>query len=301
MAASPAPPGPDPLAELVSRSKARGACDSRGVPIGFPTPWAFTLAVPAREKHCAPSLRALGFQAVTAGGVWFVSRGGPGGARGPRDAEGVEASACHVAGNYPGAGFEEQWRLEGVLVEESLEALGRLGSPVQASLAVQVTACAAFERKRRAGQRGSLAPEDDSGRALLAGDGDARELEEQVDRQARAQKAGEVTPAVERAAGLRAFRLVPRRVELLEGGPAWPGGPRKYEWVRKAGSSRWGPPRRALPYSVPGGGGEGGLLARPHLVRDALAVYAVLVTAVLLAALACMARKAAPPWAGLRL
>ena len=33
-----------------------------------------------------------------------------------------------------------------------------------------------------------------------------------------------------RCAGFRCFRLKPWRVEMVEGGPSWPEGPRRVEW-----------------------------------------------------------------------
>ena len=68
-----------------------------------------------------------------------------------------------------------------------------------------------------------------------------------------------------RHAGLRAYALVPRRMEVLRGGPQWPDGPIRFEWARTASSTDrapesrssaaglvWSTPRQILPYSWPG-------------------------------------------------
>ena len=53
-----------------------------------------------------------------AGKVYFVCRGGPGGASGPSvDLASYAVSMMFLAGNYPRAGFEEQWRAEGIAEE----------------------------------------------------------------------------------------------------------------------------------------------------------------------------------------
>ena len=54
-----------------------------------------------------------------------------------------------------------------------------------------------------------------------------------------------------RCAGFRCFRLKPWRVEMVEGGPSWPEGPRRVEWRKIDGTSEWSGPTRVLPYNVP--------------------------------------------------
>ena len=53
-------------------------------------------------------------------------------------------------------------------------------------------------------------------------------------------------------AGFRCYRLVPWRVEILEGGPTWPQGPMRHEWRKVEGDQgAWQGPVRILPYNVP--------------------------------------------------
>ena len=42
-----------------------------------------------------------------------------------------------------------------------------------------------------------------------------------------------ISPEEIALSGFRAYRLVPTRVEILEGGPTWPQGPTRHEWCWK--------------------------------------------------------------------
>lgn len=283
----PPPPPPlgldkNPLAELVKRSHARGACDEDGLPVGFPTPWAFSLATyPGATKGAFPTNRSLGFQAVTADGVWFVCRGGPGGAGGPRTTDRSEGSLVHVAGNYPGAGFEEQWRIEGYIVERGLDELQDLGSKfLDDAFCAEVAACRQFERDRVKPE--FRLPSDPSGRPLLRNDEDVELLAADREKAIKMQKQGEITKGKLRWAGVHVYCLQPERVELLEGGPAWPNGPRKVEWLRNrewlAGLTTWREPQRTLPYSAPETHKRGA-----DLCTTLLLFYAMIISVILLA------------------
>lgn len=242
-----------PLAEFVSRSHKRGQCSSSGAARGFPVPWAFTLATSSARPDAPPSVRNLGLHGVDADGFVFACRGHPGGAAGgappaPSDPP-VVASMCFLAGNYPRAGFEEQWRAEGEcepLDPATLDAL-------DADLQVQVCAAAAFAEARLV-VTGAPDPADDQGRLLLTTAEDAKKLASCL-AAVEAKRASDPNRAVPlsdaRCAGFRCFRLKPWRVEMVEGGPSWPEGPRRVEWRKIDGTSDWSGPTRVLPYNVP--------------------------------------------------
>lgn len=99
---------------------------------------------------------------------------------------------------------------------------------------------------------GSTAPFDQSGRLLLTGSGDEKKLDKGVASAAQRQKAGTLLIGEVLGAGFRAYRLVPWRVEILEGGPKWPQGPVRHEWRKMEGDEgSWLAPVRTLPYNVP--------------------------------------------------
>eukprot|EP00232_Nephroselmis_pyriformis_P017365 CAMPEP_0182898492 /NCGR_PEP_ID=MMETSP0034_2-20130328/27515_1 /TAXON_ID=156128 /ORGANISM="Nephroselmis pyriformis, Strain CCMP717" /LENGTH=261 /DNA_ID=CAMNT_0025032465 /DNA_START=62 /DNA_END=844 /DNA_ORIENTATION=- len=238
----------DPLAEFVRRSVARGQCDASGVATGFPVPWAFTLATHTLHGG-APSCRSIGIHHVDGQGWIFTTRGAPGGASGLETKGGpIPASLCYIAGNYPGADFEEQWRGEGHVEEVALESLGKVRLPDQ-DLEVQVVASAAFASAREA-ETGSRGPADGDGRMVLLGkDGEALAgcVADAAARQAR----HAISPEEITRSGFRAYRLVPTRVEILEGGPTWPQGPTRHEWCWAGKEGVWLPAARILPYNVP--------------------------------------------------
>ena len=248
----------NPLLELVARSAARGACDANGKPTGFPMPWSMTLATGGRTGGAAPSIRSIGIQGITAKDVYFVCRGGPGGVAGPPAglAE-YNASLVHLAGNYPLAGFEEQWRAEGVVREVPPGELRVHGlPPPDEELMVQILASASFTEKRARRHSGSLKLSMSEGRVALATGAEAGDAADGT-----ATLAGEVELAgslardtrleLARRAGLRVYAFTPRRVEMLHGGPAWPGGPRRFDWVWDGEAGEWYLPRQILPYNEP--------------------------------------------------
>lgn len=247
----------NPLREFVKRSTERGACDASGAPAGFPVPWAIFLAVSAAAADAAPAARSIGIQGVTDDAMLFVCRGGPGGAAGPPEGQDeYKASLVHLAGNYPGATFEEQWRAEGTVVEVPLGALAELGlPPPDTGLIAQIKASAAFEDARKQFHRGSLDPTTTERRVELsdeAGDG-ADALAAEVSRatsglQERESSARELEA---RRAGLRIYAFKPVRMELLRGGPDWPGGPSRHEWAWDGERGAWARPRQLVPYSRP--------------------------------------------------
>jgi hypothetical protein len=156
---------------------------------------------------------------------------------------------CFLAGNYPRAGFEEQWRAEGEcepLDPATLDAL-------DADLQVQVCAAAAFAEARLV-VTGAPDPTDDQGRLLLTTAEDAKKLASCL-AAVEAKRASDPNRAVPlsdaRCAGFRCFRFRPWRVEMVEGGPSWPEGPRRVEWRKIDGTSEWSGPTRVLPYNVP--------------------------------------------------
>ena len=161
----------------------------------------------------------------------------------------------HLAGNYPGAAFEEQWRAEGVIREIPLATLRSQGlPPPDPALVAQVLGAAAFTERRAQRQGGSPAPATGEGRLVLthsAGD-DAEALARETTRGEAAAELG--TPVEEEEAyraGLRAYALTPQRMELLRGGPDWPAGPLRHEWVRLRDEDGWRRSARVLPYSWP--------------------------------------------------
>eukprot|EP00227_Mantoniella_beaufortii_P018657 CAMPEP_0197589968 /NCGR_PEP_ID=MMETSP1326-20131121/10723_1 /TAXON_ID=1155430 /ORGANISM="Genus nov. species nov., Strain RCC2288" /LENGTH=205 /DNA_ID=CAMNT_0043154953 /DNA_START=53 /DNA_END=667 /DNA_ORIENTATION=- len=200
-----------PLVEFVHRSATRGQCDAAtGVATGFPIPWAFTLATAGQSPDLPPSIRNIGFHSVDATGFLFTTRGGPGGSAGPgENASGAPmvASLCYLTGNYPKAGFEEQWRAEGIVEEVDMAALTAVAPP-DADLQVQIVASAAFATAREA-TTGSVAPVDGDGRLVLQGSVDDKALDIVVTLTAAKQKKGELEPAECAQAGFRAYRLVP--------------------------------------------------------------------------------------------
>jgi hypothetical protein len=119
----------------------------------------------------------------------------------------IVASLCYLAGNYPNAGFEEQWRAEGIVEEVDVAALSQIAPP-DADLQVQIVASAAFEEER-AVTTGSTAPFDQSGRLLLTASGDNKKLDEGVAAVAQRQKEGALPLGEILEAGFRAYRLVP--------------------------------------------------------------------------------------------
>ena len=120
----------NPLREFVNRSARRGACHADGSPSGFPMPWSMSLGLQRTGEGAAPALRSTGIQGVTDKSIYFVCRGGPGGATGPpAGLSEYNASMIHLAGNYPGATFEEQWRAEGSVKEVTIGELQLHGLP----------------------------------------------------------------------------------------------------------------------------------------------------------------------------
>ena len=245
-----------PLREFVKRSAQRGACELSGAPRGFPVPWAMTLATAGRTSSSAPAMRSIGIQGVVGEEIVFVCRGGPGGAFGPpAGLAQYSASMTHLAGNYPGAAFEEQWRAEGVIREIPLATLRSQGlPPPDPALVAQILGAAAFTARHVQRQGGSPAPATGEGRLVLthsAGD-DAEALARETTRGEAAAELG--TPVEEEEAyraGLRAYALTPQRMELLRGGPDWPAGPLRHEWVRLRDEDGWRRSARVLPYSWP--------------------------------------------------
>ena len=254
-----------PLVEFVSRSCARKQCTKDGVATGFPTPWAFTLATQGKTGDLPPSIRNVGVHSVDATGWLFTCRGAPGGAAGGalpgndiksggegENAAGgpIVASLCYLAGNFPKAGFEEQWRAEGIIEEVDVASLSTIAPP-DPDLQVQIVASAAFAEQRVV-TTGSTAPYDQSGRLLLTETDDDKKLDRGVTSTKQRQKAGTLPVGEILEAGFRAYRLVPWRVEILEGGPAWPQGPMRHEWRKVEGDQgAWQGPVRILPYNVP--------------------------------------------------
>jgi len=241
-----------PLQEFVKRSAERGACDVGGAPKGFPVPWAMTLATAGATSASAPALRSIGIQGIVDGAVFFVCRGGPGGTMGPRAGlASYNASMHHLAGNYPGADFEEQWRAEGTVREVPLAMLREVGLMLpEPALVAQILGSSAFAAARAQSHGGSLAPMTREGRLVLSpaegDDADADALARETSDAG--ERGGDEDEAYH--AGLRAYTLIPHRVELLHGGPDWPSGPVRYEWVRDT-EQRWSRPVRLVPYSWP--------------------------------------------------
>mmetsp|Transcript_40192 Transcript_40192/g.97086 ORF Transcript_40192/g.97086 Transcript_40192/m.97086 type:complete len:337 (-) Transcript_40192:1966-2976(-) len=246
----------NPLREFVARSAGRGACHADGTPSGFPTPWSMTLGLQGPAAGAAPALRSIGIQGVTEKSIYFVCRGGPGGVAGPPAGLGeYNASMMHLAGNYPGAMFEEQWRAEGSVREVTIEALQLHGLPApDTELLIQILATADFAEHRSTVQAGSLAPITEEGRIEISPDvpGEVNYLDNAV---SRARSAAEKSDKFERDAthaGMRIYALTPWRVEVLHGGPDWPEGPMRVEWRRQPSlGEHWLPPSRILPYSWP--------------------------------------------------
>ena len=117
--------------------------------------------------------------------------------------------------------------------------------PEDRDLAVQMVACDRFE-----GSRHSAASRDAYGRTLVGSGG--KELENDLCRAAADAEEGLLDGGALCSAGMRAWVLVPVRMELLEGGPCWLGGPRRVEWSRQdENQHQWVGPRRILPYSPP--------------------------------------------------
>ena len=233
-----------PLDEFIARSHARGQCDEHGVATGFPVPWAFTLATPGPTPDSPPSCRNLGIHHVDSEGFVFACRGHPGGAAGG----GSLASICFLAGNYPNAGFEEQWRAEGII--QPLDVSEAMPMNADQDLQVQIVASAAFSEARRA-KSGSSDPVDTTGRLLLPTDEDAATLDARVAAVETRRAAGKLHDSEIERAGFRAYRLAPSRVEVLAGGPSWPNGPTRHEWtLQSSHAGTWTPPTRVLPYNV---------------------------------------------------
>lgn len=232
-----------PLDEFIARSHARGQCDKHGVATGFPVPWAFTLATPGPTPDSHPSCRNIGIHHVDAEGFVFACRGHPGGAAGG----GSLASICFLAGNYPNAGFEEQWRAEGIV--QPLDVSEATPLNADQDLQVQIVASAAFSEARRA-KSGSSDPVDTNGRLLLPTDEDAATLDARVAAVETRRAAGKLHADEIKRAGFRWYRLAPSRVEVLAGGPSWPHGPTRHEWIKSAHAGVWTPPTRVLPYNV---------------------------------------------------
>ena len=147
-----------PLDEFIARSHARGQCDEYGVATGFPVPWAFTLATPGPTPDSPPSCRNIGIHHVDSDGFVFACRGHPGGAAGG----GSLASICFLAGNYPNAGFEEQWRAEGII--QPLDVSEAMPMNADQDLQVQIVASSAFSEARRT-ESGSSDPVDTTGQS----------------------------------------------------------------------------------------------------------------------------------------
>lgn len=251
----------NPLQELVVRSQLRGACNAAGAPTGFPVPWSMALATSGITPGSAPSVRSIGIQGITSESIYFVCRGGPGGATGPpADLGTYNASMVFLAGNYPGADFEEQWRAEGVVREVPVGRLSEHGfPPPDEKLVVQILASSAFAQERARATGGSLEPSTGEGRiAMLPGRDSADDAAALAADVAQAGSALSSTARLDaaRRAGLRTYALTPRRVEVLAGGPDWPEGPRRFEWsadVAFEGEATWLPPRQILPYSMGAG------------------------------------------------
>jgi len=243
----------NPLLELRKRSERRGACDSRGRARGFPTPWALTLATNGKRQGDAPAIRSLGIQVVDADGIVFVARGAPGGALGCDYDADSKVSICHLAGNYPGADFEEQWRAEGVLEEISFSQWSRLMEGTAAvdaqSLEAQMVACNDFEN-HRSRESGSFDPTDSAGRLYFQSSAEVTSLHEGVAQRTTDIKDGRLDASAFEDAGLRVYRLKAERMEMLGGGPRWPQGPSRFEWNF---CGQWQGPRQILPYSLPRG------------------------------------------------
>ena len=72
----------DDVASNIYQALARGQCTPTGVAMGFPTPWAFTLATAGATADLPPSVRFIGIHSVDATGWLFTTRGGPGGCAG---------------------------------------------------------------------------------------------------------------------------------------------------------------------------------------------------------------------------
>ena len=260
----------NPLEELVFRSARRGACSEEGKPSGFPMPWAMTLATGnGADIRGPPAVRSIGIQGITNEAIYFVGRGGPGGAAGPHigapSQMTINASMVHLAGNYPGAGFEEQWRAEGHVREVPLDTFAELRlPPPEEALMIQMLGSDAFATRRAREHDGSLAPLTAQGRLALTsvpGDDDGALAEACASADPNTESGGSQA-AIEheaRRAGLRAYAFVPSRVEMLHGGPNWPSGPKRVEWARRQHAERtggttddaWWPPRQILPYSRP--------------------------------------------------
>ena len=246
----------NPLREFVTRSARRGACREDGSPSGFPMPWSITLGLQGTGEGVAPALRSIGIQGVTEKSIYFVCRGGPGGAAGPpAGLSEYNASMMHLAGNYPGAMFEEQWRAEGVVREVAIDELELHGLPApDTELLVQIIASADFTEHRSTVHGGSPAPITDEGRIEISPDvqGEVNYLMNAV---ARARSEAEKSSKFESDAthsGMRIYSLTPWRVEVLHGGPDWPEGPLRFEWRREPSlGEHWLPPSRILPYNWP--------------------------------------------------
>eukprot|EP00193_Tetraselmis_chui_P014765 CAMPEP_0177779618 /NCGR_PEP_ID=MMETSP0491_2-20121128/16700_1 /TAXON_ID=63592 /ORGANISM="Tetraselmis chuii, Strain PLY429" /LENGTH=268 /DNA_ID=CAMNT_0019299203 /DNA_START=49 /DNA_END=852 /DNA_ORIENTATION=+ len=234
----------NPLSELCRRAQKRGQCDRSGAATGFPVPFAATVATSTGTADGAPAIRSLGIQAIDEHGFVFVVRGALGG--GASHAGVKTVSLCHLAGNYPGAGFEEQWRAEGAVEQLSLDQLDAIKA-ADTSLVAQFLACTEFE-KAHEGRK-----PDASGRTLIKSrsSDEYKQIDTDVSIAQQRLADGKVSEDEMRSAGLAAFRVVPTRVELLEGGPAWPQGPARYQWTRKTPADPWTRPSRLLPYSVP--------------------------------------------------
>ncbi|KAL1530069.1 hypothetical protein AB1Y20_000991 [Prymnesium parvum] len=245
----------NPLQEFVARSSKRGACHANGSPKGFPIPWAMALAVSPNDGAAA-SLRSIGIQGVTNEAIYFVCRGGPGGAAGPPPGlKEYNASMMHIAGNYPGAHFEEQWRAEGTVREVPLSSLGAHGlPPPERGLLVQMVASSVFTIKRAEANSGSLAPFAAGGRLALsdAAGHDAHLLADAVTHVQAQDKTSDELQLDAIRAGMRVYSLTPHRMEVLNGGPQWPSGPLRFEWQREGdGGESWATPKRILPYNWP--------------------------------------------------
>ena len=117
-------------------------------------------------------------------------------------------------------------------------------------LQVQIVASAAFSEARRT-ESGSSDPVDTTGRLLLPTAEDAATLDARVAAVETRRAAGKLHDSEIEKAGFRAYRLAPSRVEVLAGGPSWPNGPTRHEWILQSShAGTWTPPTRVLPYNV---------------------------------------------------
>lgn len=240
-----------PLEELRLRSHNRGWCDSEGNRL-VGAPWGVQLAH-ASTSSDFPVLRTVGFQTVTADAFTFLIKRVP--------APGVSSKRLPVAityveGTYAAGDVCEQWRAEGVAVEQSSEQV--LATAPKASISNILAAHEIGNNSiQNNGQQHDTAVHNHHNRVEL------NDLSSFIAASTR-HKARLIDGSVsgeEIDDAVIVYSVRPTRVEMLVGGPdfaTWD----RVEWLREEedggehveaeGSTgtggRWSAPRRILPY-----------------------------------------------------